>query len=392
MVTTHVLRHDHRARPGPRRRGARGGARPRRSTCGCVDGDTLGIALDETTTADTVAAVWDAFGVPGDRRPSTRSTPTWPTAIPAGLARTSEFLTHPVFHQHHSETEMLRYLRRLADRDLALDRTMIPLGSCTMKLNATDRDDAGDVARVRDACTRTRRSTRPQGYLSLFADLERWLAEITGYDAVSLQPNAGSQGEFAGLLAIRAYHEDRGDTRPRRVPHPRERARHERGQRGDGRHARRGREVRRRRQRRSRRPQDEGREARRPRSSALMVTYPSTHGVYERRHPRGVRRGARARRAGVPRRREPQRARRPRASRVARRRRVAPEPAQDVLHPARWRGTGRRPDRRCASTWRRTCPTTRSSPTPGRRPASARSRARRGARPGSCRSRGPTSA
>ena len=98
---------------------------------------------------------------------------------------------------------MLRYLRRLADRDLALDRTMIPLGSCTMKLNATAEMDADHVAGVRRASIRSRRSTRPQGYLELFDDLERWLAEITGYDAVSLQPNAGSQGEYAGLLAIR---------------------------------------------------------------------------------------------------------------------------------------------------------------------------------------------
>ena len=122
---------------------------------------------------------------------------------------TSAILTHPVFHTHHSETEMLRYLRRLADRDLALDRTMIPLGSCTMKLNATTEmmpitwpefADIHPFAPVEQA----------EGYLELFADLERWLCEITGYDAVSLQPNAGSQGELAGLLAIRGYHAEPG--------------------------------------------------------------------------------------------------------------------------------------------------------------------------------------
>ena len=160
---------------------------------------------------------------------------------------------------------MLRYLRRLADRDLALDRTMIPLGSCTMKLNATTEmipitwpefADMHPFAPVDQAA----------GYRELFADLEAWLCEITGYDAVSLQPNAGSQGEFAGLLAIRAYHETAGERRPRRVPDPRVGARHQRGERGDGRHAGRRRGVRRRRQRRPRRPQGEGARARRPTS------------------------------------------------------------------------------------------------------------------------------
>ena len=175
---------------------------------------------------------------------------------------------------------MLRYLRRLADRDLALDRTMIPLGSCTMKLNATAEmepitwPEFGGIhpfAPVEQA----------QGYLELFADLERWLAEITGYDAVSLQPNAGSQGEYAGLLAIRKYHAVARRRRARRLPDPGVGARHERGVGRDGRHAGRRRRVRRRRQRRPRR-------SRRPRPSstptgsrALMVTYPSTHGVFE---------------------------------------------------------------------------------------------------------------
>jgi len=172
-----------------------------------VDGDTLGIALDETTMRGTVEAVWGAFGVNASVDDLDASTPD---AIPETLRRTSEYLTHPVFHRYHSETEMLRYLRRLADKDLALDRTMIPLGSCTMKLNATTEmipvtwPEFGAIHPFAPA-------EQAGGYLDLFADLERWLCEITGYDAVSLQPNAGSQGELAGLLAIRAYHQGRGD-------------------------------------------------------------------------------------------------------------------------------------------------------------------------------------
>src|SRR5690606_23652191 len=131
-----------------------------------------------------------------------------PSALPAALRRTSPFLTHPVFHEHRSETAMLRYLRRLADADYALDRGMIPLGSCTMKLNAaTEMEpitwpefaDLHPYAPVEQA----------EGYRQLVEQLERWLAEVTGYDAVSVQPNAGSQGELAGLLAIRAYLRDR---------------------------------------------------------------------------------------------------------------------------------------------------------------------------------------
>ena len=132
------------------------------------------------------------------------------SGLPAGRRRTGEFLTQSVFNRYHSEHEMLRYLRRLADKDLALDRTMIPLGSCTMKLNATTEmvpvswPEFADIHPYAPA-------DQTAGYLLLIADLERRLAEITGYDAVSLQPNAGSQGEFAGLLAIRAYHRSRGD-------------------------------------------------------------------------------------------------------------------------------------------------------------------------------------
>ncbi len=173
-----------------------------------VDADRVGISTAETTTADHLVAVWKAFGVAGVD-PAAVDTRT-PDALPAELRRTTTFLQHPVFSLHRSETAMLRYLRSLADRDYALDRGMIPLGSCTMKLNATTEmepvswpgfADLHPFVPAEDA----------QGYLELVAQLERWLAEVTGYVRVSIQPNAGSQGELAGLLAIRAYHRANGD-------------------------------------------------------------------------------------------------------------------------------------------------------------------------------------
>jgi glycine dehydrogenase len=178
-------------------------ARDRRINLREIDADTLGISLDETTTTSVLDAVCAAFGV---------SAPTGDAAdaIPESLRRTTDFMTHEAFHRHRSEHEMLRYLRRLADRDLALDRTMIPLGSCTMKLNATAEMipiSWPEFARVHPFAP----LEQAQGYVQLFDDLERWLADITGYDAVSLQPNAGSQGEYAGLLAIRKYHAERGE-------------------------------------------------------------------------------------------------------------------------------------------------------------------------------------
>ena len=175
-----------------------------------VDADTLAIALDETTTRAVVKSVWGAFGLDTDALGIDALDATTPDAIPAAIERESEFLTHPVFHRYRSETDMLRYLRRLADRDLALDRTMIPLGSCTMKLNATAEMIAvtwPEFGRMHPFAP----IDQAAGYREMFADLERWLCEITGYDAVSLQPNAGSQGELAGLLAIRAYHRGCGD-------------------------------------------------------------------------------------------------------------------------------------------------------------------------------------
>jgi glycine dehydrogenase len=169
---------------------------------------TLGIALDETTTPEMVAAVWRAFG---GALAYVDIAAGASNAIPAELARHTPFLTHPVFHAHRSETELLRYMRKLADRDLALDRAMIPLGSCTMKLNATTEmipltwpafGSLHPFAPVDQAA----------GYHALFKRLEDWLCAITGYDAVSLQPNSGAQGEYAGLLAIRGYHASRGNS------------------------------------------------------------------------------------------------------------------------------------------------------------------------------------
>jgi len=167
-----------------------------------IDDTTVGIALDESTTPAVVEQLIGVFGAVG--------TPTLAgNSIPPALQRSSDILVHPVFRTYHSESQMLRYLRTLADRDLALDRTMIPLGSCTMKLNATVEmmpitwPEFADVHPFAPA-------EQAEGYAELFAELEAALCEITGYDTVSLQPNAGSQGELAGLLAIRGYHASNG--------------------------------------------------------------------------------------------------------------------------------------------------------------------------------------
>ncbi|GGB36646.1 glycine dehydrogenase (decarboxylating) [Flexivirga endophytica] len=170
-----------------------------------VDSDHVSVSVDETTTDEQLAGVAAAFGVnapvPSDGGLS------WD----ASLVRTDEILTHPVFSAHHSETAMLRYLRTLADRDYALDRGMIPLGSCTMKLNATTEMESitwPEFANLHPFAP----SEQTVGIRELITDLEEWLCEITGYDSVSLQPNAGSQGELAGLLAIRGYHQARGES------------------------------------------------------------------------------------------------------------------------------------------------------------------------------------
>ena len=185
-------------------------ARARAVNLWSPDEDHVQISCDETTTETQVAAVISAFteASPSAAEPA-RADAT--TAIPAAFIRTSEYLTHPVFHRHRSETALLRYLRRLSDQDLALDRTMIPLGSCTMKLNAAVEMEPISWPGFADIHPYAP-ADQTRGYAQLVGDLATWLAEITGYDEVSLQPNAGSQGEYAGLLAIGAYHRSRGET------------------------------------------------------------------------------------------------------------------------------------------------------------------------------------
>ena len=264
-----------------------------------------------------------------------------PAGIPEDERRTSEFLTHPVFHEHHSETEMLRYLRRLADRDVALDRAMIPLGSCTMKLNGTTEMEPVTWPEFADVHPFAPLD-QVEGYRELIHDLEATLAEITGYDAVSLQPNAGSQGELAGLLAIRAYHRSRGDE---------------------------GRDV-------CLIPASaHGTNAASAVMAGMRVVVVACddqgnvdvddfrakaddhaerpggpHGdlPLDPRRVRGpdhrdLRHRAQPRRSGLRRRGEPQRPGGRGPTRLVRRRRQPPEPAQDVLHPPRGRRTGRGP-------------------------------------------------
>ncbi|MEN5427409.1 aminomethyl-transferring glycine dehydrogenase [Stenotrophomonas pennii] len=172
-----------------------------------IDSSSVSISLDETATREDVVALAAVFGAKADVDALDGSTAD---ALPADLVRRSAFLTHPVFNTHHSEHELLRYLRSLADKDLAMDRTMIPLGSCTMKLNATAEmipvtwPEFGNIHPLVPA-------DQAVGYKALIEGLEAMLVECTGYDAVSLQPNSGAQGEYAGLLAIRAYHRSRGD-------------------------------------------------------------------------------------------------------------------------------------------------------------------------------------
>ncbi|MDF9276937.1 aminomethyl-transferring glycine dehydrogenase [Arthrobacter sp. EH-1B-1] len=168
-----------------------------------VNADTVGISVDETTTPEILSAVSAAFGAGQVREAAGFE-------LPAAAVRTSEYLQHPVFNTHRSETQLLRYIRRLSDRDLALDRTMIPLGSCTMKLNATAEMEAiswPEFASIHPFAP----DSQTEGWRELIDGLEADLAEITGYDQVSIQPNAGSQGELAGLLAIRGYHASRGE-------------------------------------------------------------------------------------------------------------------------------------------------------------------------------------
>ena len=174
-----------------------------------IDSEHLGIAMDETATAGDVEALWTLFGAPDFTLAELEARVG--DALPEALLRQTGLLSHPVFHRYHSETSMLRYLRQLADKDLALDRTMIPLGSCTMKLNATAEMMPvtwPEFAQLHPFAP----PDQAAGFLQMIRELEQGLCACTGYDAVSLQPNAGSQGEYAGLLAIRAYHASRGES------------------------------------------------------------------------------------------------------------------------------------------------------------------------------------
>ncbi len=194
-----------------------------------VDAATVGISVDETTTEAQLGVVLDAFGLAdsaesgmevlqqtaidtdqGDVTDHAAQTAAAGLSVPDSLVRTSEFMTHPIFHEIRSETQMMRYLRRLSDRDLALDRTMIPLGSCTMKLNAATEMEAiswPEFAAIHPYAP----AHQTEGWRAMIADLEDKLSAVTGYAEVSIQPNAGSQGEYAGLLAIRRYHLANGD-------------------------------------------------------------------------------------------------------------------------------------------------------------------------------------
>jgi glycine dehydrogenase len=170
----------------------------------------ISISLDETSTRDDVALLWSALAQPAQALPTVAALATTAPLIPATLRRQSAFLGHPVFNSYHSETGMLRYIRMLSDKDLALDRSMIPLGSCTMKLNATSEMIPitwPEFANIHPFCPADQR----QGYAELDAQLRAWLCAATGYAGVSLQPNAGSQGEYAGLLAIRGWHASRNE-------------------------------------------------------------------------------------------------------------------------------------------------------------------------------------
>src|SRR5690606_33995184 len=186
-------------------------ARERRCNLREADAITVGISLDETTTRADVEMLWHIFAaVQGDVPDFERTEARAPELLPAALSRRTGYLGHPVFNRHRSETKMLRYLTQLAHKDLALDRTMIPLGSCTMKLNA-----AAEMLPITwpgfSALHPFAPAEQAGGYRQLITELEQMLCACTGFAAVSLQPNAGSQGEYAGLLAIRAYHASRGE-------------------------------------------------------------------------------------------------------------------------------------------------------------------------------------
>ena len=176
-----------------------------------VDEDHVGLSTSEVTDADVLDTVLGAFGISTEASDGAAiASDEVNEALPSALRRTTDFLTHEVFNTHRSETSMLRYLRRLSARDYALDRGMIPLGSCTMKLNATTEMEPVSLPGFADLHPFVP-AEDALGYRRLIDELESWLGTVTGYDRVSIQPNAGSQGELAGLLAIRAYHQANGE-------------------------------------------------------------------------------------------------------------------------------------------------------------------------------------
>jgi len=289
---------------------------------------SLCISLDETTTRSDIELLWEVFGE-GKPLPSVDALESdAPDLIPEALRRTSRYLTHPVFNTHHSEHELLRYLRQLADKDLAMDRTMIPLGSCTMKLNATAEMVPvtwPEFANLHPLAP----AAQARGYGELIAGLEAMLEEITGYDAVSLQPNSGAQGEYAGLLAIRAFHASRGE-----------------GHRNiclikctDGGHAGGGHPVRRQRQCRRRRHPPTSRKAlgQPGRDHADLPIHPRR---VRGRRGRNMRHRPQSRWPGLHRRRQHERIGWVGQARQVGFGCVAPEPAQDLLHPSRRRRPG----------------------------------------------------
>src|SRR6185437_8777430 len=175
----------------------------------CHGVSCIGISCDEITTPATIEKVWTIFGDDPSRAARRSAELAGSVAgIPAELRRTSKFLTHPIFHRMRSETELLRYMRSLSDRDLALDRSMIPLGSCTMKLNATAEMMPLTLPEFADHHPFVPAS-QVRGYRDMISELDIILRKITGYDAISFQPNSGAQGEYFGLLAIRAFHRSR---------------------------------------------------------------------------------------------------------------------------------------------------------------------------------------
>jgi glycine dehydrogenase len=175
-----------------------------------IDDSSIGIALDETTSSEDLSAIVKIFSTISGKSSATANDNHLPLRIPASLQRTSDYLTHPVFNSHHSETQLMRYMKSLENKDLALNFSMIPLGSCTMKLNAASEMfpvSFPEFSQLHPFIP----ASQAAGYRQVISELEDYLSEITGFAACSLQPNSGAQGEYAGLMVIMAYHQDKGE-------------------------------------------------------------------------------------------------------------------------------------------------------------------------------------